>query len=249
MKYILGIDVGGTKIASGLVDEDLKVTDIRTMPTSQTDLVTQLTDLIGSYDKFEAIGVGMPGQVLKDGTVTRLPNVENFEPVNLKRVLQDKFKFEVNVINDAKAFALAEATVGAGVDSDAVAGAILGTGIGVGLVNQKRVYFGKDGIAGELEHIVLLDGKMLRDHRHQAGQFETAPDARKYLKTLLDMIILSWNPDIIVLGGSWSKLSGMEEMANQLTMEVGGYNNQTPVKVSELEHAGIIGATLSVLNL
>jgi len=248
MKYILGVDVGGTKIASGLVDENLKVTDIRTAPTSQTDLVTQLINLIGSYDKFEAIGIGMPGQVLKDGTVTRLPNVENFEPVNLKRVLQEQFKFEVNVINDAKAFALAEAVAGAGQDGDIVAGVILGTGIGVGLVSNKRVYSGKDGIAGELEHIELLDGKMFRDQRHAAGQFKTAEDAKKYLKTLLDIVVISWNPDVIVLGGAWSKLPGLVELANQLTVDVGGYNNSTPVKLSELENAGVIGAALGVLN-
>lgn len=248
MKYILGIDVGGTKIASGLVDENLKLMDVTALPTSQTDLLGQLFDLIDTYDKFEAIGLGMPGQVLSEGKVTRLPNVKNFKSANIKQILQKRFKFEINVLNDAKAFALAEAVVGVGKDLGVLAGVILGTGIGVGLVSDKRIYFGKDGIAGELEHIMLPDGKMLRDHRHDAGQFKTAADTGKYLKTLLDMIVLSWNPDIIVLGGAWSKLSGMNALANGLAANAGGFKNKTPVKISQLKNAGIIGAALSVLN-
>ncbi|MEJ0021708.1 MAG: ROK family protein [Candidatus Doudnabacteria bacterium] len=248
MKYILGIDVGGTKIASGLVDENLKVMDVTVSQTSQTDLLGQLFDLISTYDKFEAVGLGMPGQVLTDGTVIKLPNIKNFESANIKQILEKRFKLEATVINDAKAFALAEAIAGAGKKFDVVAGVVLGTGIGVGLISDKRVYFGKDGIAGEMEHIVLLDGKMLRDHRHNAGQFKTAAETKKYLKTILDTVVLSWNPDIIVLGGGWSKLSGMAEMANKLTVNVGGYKNKTPVKISKMANPGVLGAALSVLN-
>ena len=248
MKKILGIDVGGTKIAAGLVDNKLRVSSIAIMPTSQTDLVRQLVNLVGSYDGFSAIGLAMPGQVLGNGVVTRLPNVKDFDSVNLKQTMAKKFKVPVNVLNDAKAFTFAEALVGQGKDSTVVAGIILGTGVGVGIVIYKKIYLGKDGIAGELEHVTLLDNKMFRDHRHAAGEFVNAHEAKKYLKTILNMVVLSFNPDVIVLGGSWSKLTGMEVLANTLTTSVGGYKNTTPVRISKLKHAGIIGVALPLLK-
>lgn len=248
MKYILGIDVGGTKIVAGLVDHKYKVTQVSQMPTSQTDLVGQLIRLIESYDDFDAIGLGLPGQVLRWGIVTKLGNIQNWEALNVKKLLERKFKVSVNVMNDTKAFALAEATIGLGKDFETVAGIILGTGIGVGIVIDKKIYFGKDGLAGEFEHISLLDGKMIRHHRRMIKSFDRISQSRKFLRTILSITVLSFNPDLIVLGGGWSKLAGTEKLANELTKDVGGYKNITPVKISKLKHAGIIGAVLPLLK-
>lgn len=244
MKYVLGIDVGGTKIASALVENGLKLKNLQVVATSQTDLIRQLIELIKNQKDFDAIGLAVPGPVLADGTVVRLPNIANFERVNLKNLLEEQFKVPVAIVNDAKAFAFAEASVGQAQNNKVVAGAILGTGVGVGLVVDKNIYFGKDGVAGELEHVTLLDGALFRTKRHQAGEFKTASEAKPYLKTLFDMIVLSFNPDIIVLGGGWSTLPGMEELANELTHNVGDYENQTLVKVSKLKYPGLIGAAL-----
>jgi glucokinase len=247
MKKVLGIDVGGTKIAAGLVDRNFRVSQVSIMPTSQTDLLGQLERLIMDYNAFDAIGLGMPGQVLHSGEVVKLGNVP-WKSLNLKTRLEKKFKIPVSVVNDSKAFALAEAVVGSCKKYDSIAGVILGTGIGVGLISNKKIYFGKDGVAGELEHVVLLDGKMLRDHKRAAGKFNSALAAKKYLKTLLDMIVLSLNPEVIVLGGAWSGLPGMKKLANELATNSGGYQTKTLVKVSKLKHAGIIGAALPLLN-
>jgi len=240
--------VGGTKIAGGLVDSRFRVRNVTVMPTSQTDLVGQLTRLIRDYEGFGGIGLGISGQVLANGMVIRLPNISKFKPTNLKKLLVRKFKVPASVINDAKAFGLAEATIGSGSKYKSVAGMILGTGIGVGVVINKKVYFGKDGLAGEFEHTALLDGKMIRDYRHREGEFKNAQTVKKYLKTMLSAVVLSFNPDIIILGGGWSKLVGMEKLANALTKNVGGYQNVTPVKISKLKHAGIIGAALPLLK-
>lgn len=248
MKQILGIDVGGTKIAAGLVDNRFRLSRVTIIPTSQMDLVGQLTRLIQDYEGFSGIGVGISGQVLANGRVIRLPNIPSFKPINLKKFLVKKFKTTTSVINDAKAFGLAEARIGSGSKYKSVAGMILGTGIGVGVVINKKVYFGKDGLAGEFEHTALLDGKMIRDYRHTEGGFKNVQTVKKYLKTMLSAVVLSFNPDIIILGGGWSKLAGMEKLANALTKNVGGYQNVTPVKISKLKHAGIIGAALPLLK-
>src|SRR5688500_17370583 len=159
MKNILGIDVGGTKIASGIVGPDFQVSEIKVEPTSQDDLVSQIVKIIQSYQNFEGIGLGIPGQVMPDGTVVKLPNIEKFQETNLKQLLEAQFKVPVNVLNDAKAFALAEATIGSGKDARVMAGVIIGTGVGVGIVIDKKLYMGKDGIAGEFDHMVWLDGE------------------------------------------------------------------------------------------
>ncbi|OGE73996.1 MAG: hypothetical protein A3I07_03820 [Candidatus Doudnabacteria bacterium RIFCSPLOWO2_02_FULL_42_9] len=244
MAKILGIDVGGTKVASGIVTDGLNVENLEINKTSQVDLVGQLQDIIRDKGSFDAIGLAMPGPVLADGTVMRLPNVPQFQKSNIKQILENQFHIPVAVMNDAKAFALAESIVGQGKGHNVVAAAVLGTGIGVGIVINKQIYFGKDGVAGELEHVQLLDGMLFREHRHAAGPFVKAIDAKKYLKTLLDMIVLSFNPDIIVLSGGWSTLPGMEEMANELTKGAGNYESQTPVKISELMYPSLIGAAL-----
>lgn len=247
MKKVLGIDVGGTKIASGLVDKNYHVSQVSVVATSQTDVLGQIMGLIEDYRGFSAIGLGMPGQVLSSGLVTRLGNIP-WKPLNLRNLVSKRTKKSVSVINDAKAFALAEAMIGSGKKYRSVAGIILGTGIGVGMVMDKKVYFGKDGIAGELEHTVLLDGKMLRDHRHMAGKFRHAKNTVKFLKTLFGMVVLSFNPDVIVLGGAWSKLPGMERVANSTAVNLGNYINRTPVKISKLKYAGIIGAAMLLLK-
>jgi glucokinase len=244
MKKILGIDVGGTKIASALVEDDLKLKNLSLVKTSQIDLVRQLIELVRDESNFDAIGLAMPGPVLADGTVVRLPNVPHFARANLKDVFEQQFQVPVTVMNDAKAFAFAEATAGQGQNNKVVAGAVLGTGIGVGIVIDKNVYFGKDGVAGEFEHVQMLDGRSFRERRHAAGKFMKAKDAEIYLKTLLDMVVLSFNPDVIVLGGGWSDLEGMEELTNRLTIGVGDYDNQTPVKISKMKYPSLIGAAL-----
>lgn len=248
MKNILGIDIGGTKIASGLVSADFQITDLRTEPTSQDDLMAQIAKIIESYRGFEGIGLGMPGQVLPDGTVIKLPNVEKFPETNVKAILEARFNVPVNVMNDSKSFALAEATLGAGKDASVVAGVILGTGVGVGLVINKQLYMGKDGIAGEFDHMVWLSGELFRDQVKPQKPFTQTEAARPYLRTILSLVVLGFNPDMIVLGGGWSTLPGMLEAAQEYLQHVGGYKNQTSVKLSELSNPGIIGAALPLLK-
>ncbi len=207
------------------------------------DLIGQIKDIIRD-DKCDAIGLAMPGQVLPDGTVLRLPNIPHFQKVNLKKVLEDEFKLPVAISNDAKAFALAESLIGEAKNYNVVAAVVLGTGMGVGIVINREIFSGKDGVAGELEHVQLLDGMLFREHRHAAGPFSSADEAKKYLKTLFDMIVLSFNPDIIMLSGGWAALPGMEKLANQLTSLVGQYETKTLVKVSKLQYPSLWGAAL-----
>lgn len=248
MKQILGIDVGGTKIAAGLVDSKLKVSQLKIFKTPKDNLIGLIKEIIFSYSEFEAVGIGLPGYILPNGTVAHLPNISHFQKINVKKYLEKEFKVPVNVANDARSFSLAEAIVGAGKNYKVVVGVILGTGVGSGIVMNKKIYLGKNFLAGEIGHFFLPGGKTFEQYVRSGGKFKQAKDAREYLEILLSVIIRSIDPDIIIFGGGWSNLSGMQKVLTEAVKKVQKPSPKTIVKVSRLNHAGIIGAVLPLLQ-
>lgn len=248
MSKILGIDVGGTKIALGLVDRRFKLSKTMVVSTSQTNMLSQLIGLIKGYSGFSGIALAVPGPVLSGGLVRRFPNIKNFKPTNIKLFFKRKFKVPVKVVNDAKALALAEASLGAGRKFRTVAGVILGTGIGVGFVNHKKIYFGTNSLAGELGHILLPDGQVFEQYVRNAGKFKNAKQAGKFLRLLLSLIVRSVDPEIVVFGGGWSKLPGMEHELKLQLAKIYHSPLKTVIKISKLKYAGILGAVLAFLN-
>lgn len=247
MSKILGIDVGGTKIASGLVSPAGKVSDFRQEKTSKNGLSQQLIRIIGNYRGLGGIGLGVPGQVLDRGQIVHLPNIPKFRPVNLKKLLENKFLLPVCVNNDAKCFAYAEAVLGSGKSFNRVCGVILGTGIGVGIVINKKIYTGADGLAGEFGQFPMIDGSTLEQHVQSHGRFKSGKEAAKYLKLFVSYIVLGINPDIIIFGGAWSKLPGIKKIAMAAVKKL-NYNSQVKIKISKLPHAGLVGAALLLIK-
>jgi predicted NBD/HSP70 family sugar kinase len=243
----LGIDVGGTKVAAGLVSLSGNVTKLKIYPTSKNDLPGQLAGIINEFKDYSAIGIGMPGQVGLNGEVSKLANLPKFKRVNVKKFLEQKTGKKVFVENDAKCFAYAEALLGFGRSYSSVAGIILGTGIGVGIVIDKKIYRGADGVAGELGQFPMLDGKSLEEHVRTAGKFNHAREAKHYLNLLLSYVVLSFNPEVIVLGGAWSRLSGMMPVTRQALSQL-AYETETKIHVSNLPYSGLIGAALLALK-
>lgn len=247
MNKILGIDVGGTKIAAGLVGKQGRILDLRLFPTSKNKLVGQLQDIIGLYQGYDAIGIGMPGQVLDSGEVVHLGNVKHFATTNLKKLIARRFKANVVIENDANCFAYAEAMAGLGQRFYIVAGVTLGTGIGGGIVINKKIYRGAEGLAGEFGQIPMLDGITIERHIQKAGLFSHGREARKYLKVIIGSVVRSINPEIIVIGGAWSQLPGVEQISKIVLKEI-KYTSKTIIKVSRMKHAGVLGAALLALK-
>ncbi len=247
MKKILGIDVGGTKIAAGLVDTEFRVSEVSVMPTSKSDVLGQINRLIQDYQGFSGIGLGLPGQVLSDGRVLKLGNLKTFKPLNLRQVLTKKFRVPVALMNDAKAFTLAEAKLGSGKNYRLVGGVTLGTGIGAGIAINGKIYEGAEGIATEFGRFPMFSGKVFEQHVREAGEFKRKPEARKYLKFLLSYVILSFNPQIIILGGGWTHTPRMQETVTEALRGL-TYQTKTKVVISKLKYAGIIGAALPLLK-
>ncbi len=167
----VGIDIGGSKVLAGVVDQRGAVleTQQRATPGASVDAVEDtIVDLVShfraSYD-VAAVGIGAAGFVdVTRSVVTFSPHLAwRDEP--LKAAIGDRVRLPVVVDNDANTAALAESRFGAGAGHRYVLVATLGTGIGGALVIDHRVFRGAHGMAGEFGHIQVVEG----GHRCECG--------------------------------------------------------------------------------
>ena len=158
----VGIDVGGTKIAAGVVAEDGTVLDRTRVPTPPDDEAATLAALLAVVDELragnprvEAIGVGAAGLVEWPGGHARWAPHNTYRRLELRRLLHELTGLPTTVDNDANAAAWAEARFGAGAGSGDLVLVTVGTGVGGGLVLGGRLYHGEHGFAGELGHLIV----------------------------------------------------------------------------------------------
>jgi len=162
---VLGVDIGGTKIAVGIVDRDGKIlTQGRTpmvasgTPEAAFDAVASAIDsmLPASGAEIEGIGICAPGPLdPKSGIVLNPPNLPCWRNFPLAERVRAKYSVPVQVDNDANAAALAETLWGAAQGFRYVFYATIGTGIGTGIVFDGTIYHGSTGSAGEGGHVSI----------------------------------------------------------------------------------------------
>jgi glucokinase len=167
MSLAIGVDVGGTKVAAGVVDPAGKIIERVRRPTpaaspagTEQVIVEVVNELRDRHD-VSAVGIGAAGFVDETRSVVMFaPNLAwRDEPV--KKRVEDRLGCPVLVENDANAAAWAEVRFGAAQDQDQVALIAVGTGIGAGLVLDGRLYRGRWGAAGEPGHYrVVPDGRL-----------------------------------------------------------------------------------------
>ncbi|HKR50196.1 MAG TPA: ROK family glucokinase [Pseudonocardiaceae bacterium] len=162
----IGVDIGGTKVAAGVVDEcgALLAATHRDTPADDTvqiehAIVTAVGELTSEYD-VEAVGIGAAGFIdAQRATVMFAPNLAwRDEP--LQASLQRRLRLPVVIENDANAAAWAEVRFGAGRGVDHVVTLTLGTGIGGGIVVNGQLLRGQFGAAAEFGHLTVVpDGR------------------------------------------------------------------------------------------
>ncbi len=155
----IGVDLGGTKIEALALDGAGREAWRRRVATPRDDYDATLDAVAALVHAAEAelgargsVGVGMPGAV---SPATGLVKNANSTWLNGRPLVQDlsaRLGREVRCANDANCFALSEAVDGAGADGRLVFGVILGTGVGGGLVFERRAWSGPNAIAGEWGH-------------------------------------------------------------------------------------------------
>jgi glucokinase len=165
---IIGVDVGGTKVAAGLVDRDGKILSqvrqpmvARGEPEAALKAVTAAIDSLSSEipeanPKFQGIGLCAPGPLdPQTGVVINPPNLPCWRNFPLAAKIAEIYRVPVKLDNDANAAALAETRWGAARGYRYVFYATIGTGIGTGIVLDGRIYHGYTGAAGEGGHMSI----------------------------------------------------------------------------------------------
>ena len=159
MSLACGIDVGGTKIAGGVVDEDGRVLEEQRVVSPATDaeaieeaIAGLVADLRSRHD-IATVGVGAAGYVDKARAVVLFaPNVA-WRNEDLKGELEKRVELPVVIENDANAAAWGEFRYGAAHDAEDLLLVTVGTGVGGGLVLDGEVYRGANGVGAEIGHM------------------------------------------------------------------------------------------------
>ena len=159
----IGIDLGGTKIEGILVDETFETIERKRIPTNQDygydSILDSIKNLILEFtresDEKFSIGICTPGALSLNSGLIKNSNTQCLIGKDLRNDLRNILDHDVSIENDANCFALAEARLGAGKNSNIVFGVIMGTGVGGGIIIDGKIHHGRTNIAGEWGHHCL----------------------------------------------------------------------------------------------
>ena len=163
----IGVDLGGTNIAAGVVDDNGRILVQGSVPTLNerdfTEIIKDMAELCKNVTKkaglglkdIKAIGIGSPGSVDNENGVVVYANNIKMDNAPVAAELKKYIDIPVNIENDANAAAYGEYIINGGGVRDFVF-ITLGTGVGGGVIIDKKIYRGFNGAAGELGHTTLV---------------------------------------------------------------------------------------------
>ena len=167
--FVIGLDLGGTNSAFGIVDRDANIVERVTVPTTGhgsveqyvKDCVAELMPVIeraGGLSLIQGMGVGAPNANYYTGEILQAPNLPWKGCIPLAKLFGDALGVPVVITNDANAAAMGEMAYGAAKGMKNFIEITLGTGVGSGIVVNGQVVYGCDGFAGELGHTIIVPG-------------------------------------------------------------------------------------------
>lgn len=237
MSLACGIDVGGTKIAGGVVDEDGRVLEEQRVVSPATDaeaieeaIAGLVADLRSRHD-IATVGVGAAGYVDKARAVVLFaPNVA-WRNEDLKGELEKRVELPVVIENDANAAAWGEFRYGAAHDAEDLLLVTVGTGVGGGLVLDGEVYRGANGVGAEIGHMrVVPNGILCGCGKH--GCFEQYASGSALVREARSLA-----------------LSGAQIAQGMLQRAGGDLNRITGPLITEAAQAGDAGAIQQLAEL
>jgi glucokinase len=269
---IIGIDLGATNIRAGVVNGDFleKVLAIKTKNQGTEQEVIE--DLFGLIDALfikdiTAIGIGVPSVVdTQKGIVYDVQYIPSWKKVALKEILEKKYGIPVWVNNDANCFVLGEYYFGKAKGVKNLVGLTIGTGLGTGIIINHQLYEGENGGAGELGMVDYLDhyyeyyasGSFFKNvyglngeevfAKAQQGDAESLSlyqELGKHLGNALKLVMYSYDPSYIVIGGSVKNAFPFFEttMRERLQSFVYGQSvKNLQIVISDVESSAILGA-------
>lgn len=170
--YKVGVDLGGTNIAVGVVDENYKIIGkgkVKTnAPRPAEEIFADIKKAIDlavadaglTMDDIEKVGVGTPGSINQDTGIIEFSNNLKFDNVPAKKMLEELTGKPCAFENDANAAALGEAYAGAGNGAKNFVAVTLGTGVGSGIIVDGKIVSGINFAGGEMGHtVIVVNGK------------------------------------------------------------------------------------------
>ena len=270
----IGIDLGGTNIRIALVDKGQIIKRASQLCNSQEAknvIIDQIKDLIRQMlnPSVTGIGIGVPSVVdPAKGIVYNVANIPSWKEVHLKTILEEEFNIPVKLNNDCNCFVLGEHYFGEGKRFSDLVGVTLGTGLGCGIVINKDLYNGSNTGAGEISELPYLEHTyeyycstpFFAEVNHVSA-IESAQKAAqgdeealrlwsefgRHLAEAIKLIVLTYDPPCIVLGGSIANAMSYFETAMHEGLKDFAYPNSIDrliVYRSEVEDVAILGATM-----
>jgi glucokinase len=268
----IGIDIGGTHLRGGLVVEHNLSPILTRRISAQGSVEEVLQELFMLTDQLinqsvKAIGIGVPGLVDTNlGIVYDVVNIPSWKQVPLKQRMEDRYHLPIHINNDANCFVLGEFYFGKGRDYDSMIGLTVGTGLGSGIIINKKLYAGKNGGAGEFGMIDYLDkyyeyyasGQFFKNVYQTEGEivFRRAAEGDEWalkmyeemgshLGNALKTILYALDVELIILGGSVRHAFPYFSKALWRSLQNFVFQNALKnlrIEVSELENSGLLGA-------
>ena len=253
--YRLGIDLGGTNIVAGIVDEGYNILakhsvktglpcDSQTIVNKMVDVSLASMDALGiKYTDILAAGIGSPGIIDSNTGVVKYASNLQFNNVPLAHYFKRITGLNTYLANDANAAAYAEFIAGSGRGSKNFAAITLGTGIGGGIIINSKIYSGSHNGAGEIGHMIIKKGGR-KCACGQNGCFEAYASATALIN---DTIKIMKNNEHSLL---WQLCGGKLENVNGKTaFDAMRLNDPCGIKVVK-KYTEYLGAgILSLINI
>lgn len=293
MAQYVGIDIGGTDIKYGLIDENGTILESNKVPTPKTKkgLLDVLKPICYMYPIIDGIGISAPGMINTDGLMITAGALFECYGMNLIEEIAHFYTGPIAVENDVNCAALAELWTGSGKTHQNFIMVSVGTGIGGAIVVENKLYRGSRFMAGEFGFMKMnalandeadktmlsrtgsVFGGLIRKYREKTGEqldgkqvFDRAErgdeiaqnsidEFYKNLATGIFNLIVSFDPEVVLVGGAISGREGFIERINQTIEEIRlEYGDQLEVELAKVEacthlnDAGIVGGVSNLLR-
>ena len=212
-KYAIGIDVGGTNTKFGVVNKNGEILIQDRIKTNEKENVEGFIDVLaeklqpmidqfGGPEAFVGIGMGAPNANYYQGTIEYAANLKWKGIIPMADIMEEKFKIQTKLTNDANAAAVGEMQYGIAKGMKNFITITLGTGVGSGVIIDGKIVLGYNGFAGELGHVIVRNGGRLHQGTGLCGSLESYASATGVRDTAIEF--LQANPDINSLLSSYT---------------------------------------------
>lgn len=270
----IGIDLGGTNVRMGVVENNVivkKIADLCKSDQPQQVVVDHMKQMLYQIvtPEVKSIGIGVPSVVDSEkGIIYNVMNIPSWKEVHLKKILEDEFKIPVSVNNDCNCFALGEYYFGKGKDYKDLVCVALGTGVGSGIIVDGKLYNGGNTGAGEIGSLPYLQydyesycsssfftreygltGKEAFD-RAAYGDEEALRiwgEIGTHIGNLMKATMFTYDPLGIIIGGSISKAYTYFSPSMMDTLNTFPYPEtikKLDIQISTIEDVSILGASV-----